>query len=51
MLNTFPPVERRIAVLELVRSIDHFYLWQNSRTESDTHREEETDMFFIYGWQ
>ena len=49
MLNTFPPVERRIAVLELIRSIDRFYLQQNSRTESDTHRDEETDMFFVYG--
>jgi len=49
MLDTFPSVERRIAVLELIRSIDRFYLRQNSRTESDTQREEETDMFFIYG--
>jgi hypothetical protein len=49
ILNTFPSVERRIAVLELVRSIDHFYLRQNSRPESNTRREEEMDMFFTYG--
>jgi hypothetical protein len=49
ILNTFPPVERRVAVLDLVRSIDYFYLWQNSRREPTNPREEETDMFLIYG--
>ena len=26
LLNTFPPVERRVAILDLVRSIDQFFL-------------------------
>lgn len=49
VLNAFPPVERRVAVLELVRSIDHFHLWQNSPREETASREEEIDSFFIYG--
>jgi hypothetical protein len=49
IINPFPAVQRRVAVLELVRSIDHFFLWQNSRGEQSTHHEQEIDSFFIYG--
>ena len=49
ILNSFPPVERRLAVLDLVRSIDHFFLWQHSRGEHNTNREEETDSFVVFG--
>jgi hypothetical protein len=49
ILESFPPTERRVAVWELVRSIDYFYLWQLSRGEQSTHHEEETDGFFIFG--
>ena len=42
-------MERRLAVLELVRSIDRFYLWQNSPREQSTHREQEIDSLFVYG--
>lgn len=49
VLATFPAVERRIAVLDLIRSIDHFFLWQNSRGERITQNEEEFASVFIYG--
>ena len=49
VLNAFPSLERRVAILELVRSIDQFYLWQNSPREQSAHNPEQMDSLFIYG--
>jgi len=50
ILHSFPQVERRFAVLHLIRAVDQFFLWQNSRGKDITRSEEEFASYFIYGY-
>lgn len=49
ILKAFGPIERRLGVLELVRSIDSFYLWQNTRSAQRTGQDEDIESFYVYG--
>jgi hypothetical protein len=50
ILDAFTHVERRIAVVELLRSMDLFYLWQNSQGEQGNDSEAENELILVYGW-